>query len=154
MMVNAVGALWVTRDLLPAMEDRGFGKVIFLSSVGGGVTQFPTFHIADGMSKAAVAYLGRHLQARLSHKPVDIFTICPGATETPMFEASTLKYLDEAARKKLVKSLPGGRLIDPDEIAKLAVWLCTDEARVLRGSVLDASLGLGVNPGSLQGGPK
>ncbi len=154
MMVNAVGALWLARDLLPGMEERGFGKVILVSSVGGGVTQFPTFHIADGMSKAAVAYLGRHLQARLSHKPIDVFTICPGATETPMFEASTLKALDEDARKKLIESLPGGRLIDPAEIAKLAVWLCTDAARVLRGSVLDASLGLGVNPGSLRGGPE
>ena len=153
-MVNSVAALWLTRDLLSDMEERGFGKIIFVSSVGGGVTHFPKFHIADGMSKAALAYLGRHLQAQLNHKPVDVFTICPGATETPMFEASTLEHLDKDARKKLIESLPGGRLIDPNEIARLAVWLCTDEARVLRGSVLDASLGLGVNPGSLQGGPK
>lgn len=152
MTVNAVGPLWLTRALLPSMENRGFGKIIFVSSVGGGVTQFPTFHLADGMSKAALAYLGRHLQARLSSAPVDVFTICPGATETPMFEASTLSRLDEAARKKLVESLPGGRLIDPSEIASLAVFLCTDQARVLRGAVLDASLGLGVHPGALTGG--
>jgi NAD(P)-dependent dehydrogenase (short-subunit alcohol dehydrogenase family) len=151
-MVNAVGALWLTRALLPAMEERGFGKIILVSSVGGGVTQFPTFHIADGMSKAALAYLGRHLQARYSRAPVDVFTICPGATETPMFEASTLAHFDEAARKKLTDSLPGRRLIDPAEIARLALYLCTEEARVLRGAVLDASLGLGVDPGALTGG--
>ena len=69
-----------------------------------------------------------------------------------MFEASTLGHLDEAARKKLIEALPGRRLIDPAEIAKLAVWLCTDDARVLRGAVLDASLGLGVDPGALTGG--
>lgn len=146
MMVNAVGALWLTRDLLPAMEKRRFGKIIIVSSVGGGIAAFPGYHIADGMSNAALAYLGKHLQAVHSRTPIDIFTICPGATDTPMFEASTLDSLDEEARAGLVDSLPDRRLIDPDEIAKLAVWLCTEEARTLRGSVLDASLGLGVNP--------
>jgi NAD(P)-dependent dehydrogenase (short-subunit alcohol dehydrogenase family) len=152
MMVNAVGALWLTRDLLPSMEGRGFGKIIMVSSVGGGVTQFPGMHPADGMSKAALAYLGKHLQAQYAGRPIDFFTICPGAVETPMFEASTLSRLDAEARKSLIAALPGGRLIAPEEIAKLAVWLCTEEARVLRGAVLDASLGLGVHPGSITGG--
>lgn len=152
MMVNAVGALWLVRDLLPAMEERGFGKIILISSVGGGITQFPGFHPADGMSKAALAYLGKHLQAEYAGEPIDIFTICPGATETPMFEASTLSRLDPEARRNLIAALPAQRLIAPAEIAKLAVWLCTDGARVLRGAVLDASLGLGVHPGSITGG--
>jgi NAD(P)-dependent dehydrogenase (short-subunit alcohol dehydrogenase family) len=150
MMVNAVGTLWLTRDLLPAMLERGFGKVLLVSSVGGGVTTFPSFHLADGMSNAALAYLGRHLQAAYVDSPIDVFTICPGATETPMLEASTLATLDEAARRSFIRSLPGGRLIDPLEIAALAVWLCTEPARVLRGAVLDASLGLGSNPQALR----
>jgi len=152
MMVNAVGALWLVRDLLPDMEARRFGKIILVSSVGGGVTQFPAFHPADGMSKAALAYLGRHLQARFARDPIDVFTICPGATETPMFAASTLDVLTADERRRLIDSLPARRLIDPGEIAALAVWLCTDAARVLRGAVLDASLGLGVHPGILTRG--
>jgi NAD(P)-dependent dehydrogenase (short-subunit alcohol dehydrogenase family) len=147
--VNAVGALWLCRDLLPGMRARGFGKILLVSSVGGGVAVFPGFHMADGMSKAALAYLGRHLQGACNHDPIDIFTICPGATDTPMFAASTLNLLDAKARAGFVDALPGGRLIDPAEIARLAVWLCTEEARVLRGAVLDASLGLGADPGSL-----
>jgi NAD(P)-dependent dehydrogenase (short-subunit alcohol dehydrogenase family) len=152
MTVNAVGSLWLTRDLLPAMIERDFGKIILVSSVGGGIAAFPGFQLADGMSKAALAYLGKHLQAEHISDPIDVFTICPGATETPMFEASTLNGLDAAARRRLIEALPGRRLIDPKEIARLAVWLCTDEARVLRGAVLDASLGLGAHPGALAGG--
>lgn len=152
LMVNSVGALWLTRDLLPGMEERAFGKIILISSVGGGITQFPGFHLADGMSKAALAYLGKHLQAEYARGPIDVFTICPGAVDTPMFEASTLGELDKEARQELIESLPGRRLIHPDEVAKVAVWLCTEEARVLRGAVLDASLGLGVHPGTLTGG--
>jgi NAD(P)-dependent dehydrogenase (short-subunit alcohol dehydrogenase family) len=146
LMVNAVGPLWLTRAILPTMLRRNFGKIIFVSSVGGGITHFPDFRTADGMSKAAMAYLGKHLQARHVHDPLDIFTICPGSTATPMFEASTLSLFNETEREHFASQLPGGRLIDPKEIASLALWLCTDEARVLRGSILDASLGLGVAP--------
>jgi NAD(P)-dependent dehydrogenase (short-subunit alcohol dehydrogenase family) len=148
MMVNAVGTLWLTRDLLPAMIERGFGKIILVSSVGGGVSAFPGFHPADGMSKAALAYLGQHLQMEHNAGPIDVFVICPGATETPMLEASALSKLADADRAAFIRSLPGGRLIDPAEIAELAVWLCTEPARVLRGAVLDSSLGLGAHPGA------
>jgi NAD(P)-dependent dehydrogenase (short-subunit alcohol dehydrogenase family) len=102
--------------------------------------------------KAALAHLGRHLQARYPREPIDVFTLCPGATDTPMFAASTLSGLDGEGRRKLVDSLPGRRLIQPTEIARLAVWLCTEEARVLRGAVLDAPLGLGAHPGILASG--
>jgi NAD(P)-dependent dehydrogenase (short-subunit alcohol dehydrogenase family) len=128
------------------MLERGRGTIILVSSVIGGITQFPHLHLADGMSKAALAYMGRHLQALHARDPIDVFTICPGATETPMFEASTLGALEPAARVRYTDGLPGRRLIDPAEIARLAVWLSGEEARVLRGAVLDASLGLGVAP--------
>jgi hypothetical protein len=43
------------------------------------------------------------------------------------------------------------RLLRPDEIANLVWWLCGDDARVLHGAVLDASMGLGAHPGLLTG---
>ncbi len=150
MKVNSVAPLWMIRAVLPGMKKRNFGKIINIASVGGGITQFPGFSLSDGMSKAALTFLTRQLAAELSHDEIDVFAVCPGATETPMFEASTLSKLDEAARKELEKKLPGGRLIDPEEIARISLYLCRNEARVLRGSILDASFGLGSNPGLLQ----
>lgn len=144
--VNALGALWLARALLPGMLERGSGKIVLISSVLGGITQFPDFHVADGMSNAALAHMGKQLQARHVRDPIDVFTICPGATDTPMFEASTLGKLDAAARRRFIDGLPDRRLIEPAEIARLAVWLCTDDARILRGAVLDASLGMGAYP--------
>lgn len=152
MRVNALGVLWLTQSVLPGMIERGYGKVVFISSVGGGITQFRGFRHSDGMSKAAIAHLGRQLAAELSHEPVDVFTVCPGATDTPMFRASTLDPLASGEQEALKGRLPAGRLINPDEIAALCQFLCTDEARVLRGAVLDASLGLGVYPGALTSG--
>lgn len=144
--VNALGPLWLTEDLLPAMRERGTGKVVFVSSVDGGITHFPRFRAADGMSKAAVAFLGRQLAASLALTGIDVFTVCPGATDTPMFQASTLRDLTPEQRQTLESSLPGGRLIEAREIADLCLYLCRDEARILRGAVIDASLGLGVCP--------
>ncbi len=147
--VNAIGTLWLNNLLLPKMLERGSGKIILLSSVGGGVTQFPGFNYADGMSKAAIAFLGRTLGADLAQTGVDVFTICPGATNTPMFQASTLNHLNADEQKKVIASLPKFRLIDPREIAELGYFLTTDAGKLLHGAVLDASMGLGVNPGLL-----
>ena len=144
--VNALGPLWLTDDLLTGMRERGRGKIVFVSSVDGGITHFPRFRAADGMSKAAVAFLGRQLAASLAHTGIDVFTVCPGATDTPMFQASTLRGLTPEQRRALESSLPGGRLIEAREIADLCFYLCRDEARILRGAVIDASLGLGVCP--------
>jgi NAD(P)-dependent dehydrogenase (short-subunit alcohol dehydrogenase family) len=150
--VNSVGPLWLTGQLLPGMLERGYGKIVNVSSVGGGVAQFPGFRLADGMSKAALTYFSRQLSAELAYAPVDVFAVCPGAVETSMFEASTLGCLSAAQRAEFVSRLPKGRLIHPAEIADLVWWLCGDDARVLHGAVLDASLGLGVHPGLLTGG--
>ncbi|CAD0345274.1 SDR family oxidoreductase [Xanthomonas hortorum] len=144
--VNTIGPLWLSEDLIPGMQARGQGKILFMSSVDGGITHFPRFRAADGMSKAAVAFLGRQLAATLAFTGIDVFTVCPGATDTPMFQASTLNALSPEQRQELEASLPGGRLIEPSEIAELCFYLCRDEARILRGAVIDASLGLGVCP--------
>jgi NAD(P)-dependent dehydrogenase (short-subunit alcohol dehydrogenase family) len=149
--VNSVGPLWLVRQLVPAMVERGYGKIVNMASVGGGVTQFPAFHVADGMSKAALAYLTRHIAAELTHAPVDVFALCPGAVETSMLEASTLAGLTPDRRRAFEARLPGGRLLRPEEIANLVWWLCDDDARALHGAVIDASMGLGVHPGLLTG---
>ena len=148
--VNSIGTLWLNNLIAPEMVKRGSGKIILISSVGGGITQVPGFHHADGMSKAAIAFLGRILAADLAQTGVEVFTICPGATDTPMFNASTLNHLSESQKQGVVAALPKGRLIEPGEIAELGFFLASDAGRLLHGAVIDASMGLGVNPGLLQ----
>jgi NAD(P)-dependent dehydrogenase (short-subunit alcohol dehydrogenase family) len=149
--INAVGPLWLTQQVLPSMIERGYGKVINIASVGGGIATFPGFHVADGMSKAALAYLTRHLAAELTHHPVDVFAVCPGAVRTAMLEASTLSGLSASQRQVLEARLPGGRLLCPEEVAAVVWWLAGPEAGLLHGAVIDASMGLGVHPGLLSG---
>jgi NAD(P)-dependent dehydrogenase (short-subunit alcohol dehydrogenase family) len=149
--VNFLGPLWLTRALLSGMIERGHGKIIMVSSVGGGVAAFPGFRDADGMAKAALAFLTRKLAAELCHLPVEVCCVCPGAVDTPMFRQSTLDQLPADQAKELVARLPRGRLVRPEEIAEVLWWLSGPAAAVLHGAVIDASMGLGVHPGLLTG---
>lgn len=108
---------------------------------------FPGLHVADGMSKAAIAYLTRHLAADLVHQPVGIFAVCPGAVASTMLEASMPDGRTGGQRRAWEARLPRHRLIQPAEIADLVWWLATASAAVLHGAVLDASMGLGAHPG-------
>ena len=154
MRINALGPLWLTSLIVPLMKKQGSGKIIFISSVDGGITHFPGARFSDGMSKAALTHYAKQLASELVDQPIDVYGICPGATETPMFSASTLANLSQEQKQAFMKNMPGGRLIDPIEIANLALFLSSPAGRILRGSTLDASLGLGNNPFSIHANRK
>ena len=147
--INALGVLWLTEAIIPRMMENG-GKIINISSVGGGIFHFPGFVLADGMSKAALTFMTKQLAAEHAHTKIDIFAICPGATDTDMFQSSTLNKLTVEQRKAFVEALPKKRLIDADEIALICEFLSQEHSTVLHGAVIDASLGLGVSPGMIK----
>jgi NAD(P)-dependent dehydrogenase (short-subunit alcohol dehydrogenase family) len=145
--VNARGMLLMTQAVLDRRTADHPLKIINVSSVGGGISQFPGFRLSDGMSKAAVVHLTKQLAAEHVHTHVDVFAICPGATDTPMFQASTINAMSEPERLSFVGRLPKGRLIDPSEIAAVVGFLASAHSQVLHGAVIDCSMGLGVRPG-------
>lgn len=147
--INALGVLWLTEGIIPRMMENG-GKIINISSVGGGIFHFPGFVLADGMSKAALTFMTKQLAAEHAHTKIDIFAICPGATDTDMFQSSTLNKLSDAQRETFIEDLPKKRLIHPHEIALICEFLCQDHSTVMHGAVIDSSLGLGVSPGMIK----
>lgn len=149
MQVNALGPLWLCQALIPSMQERGFGKIVNISSVGGGIFHFPGFRLADGMSKAALTFMTRQMAAEHTQSPVDIYAVCPGATETDMFNASTLSQFDEQQKQAFIESLPKQSLLKPQQIADLCLYLCSESATALHGAVIDSSNGLGVNPAAI-----
>ncbi|CAK9781742.1 NAD(P)-binding protein [Cutaneotrichosporon oleaginosum] len=146
LLINADGVLKFCQ-MFRALPAQGTRKIINISSVGGGITIFPGFRLSDGMSKAAVAFLTRQLAAETTHERLDVFAVCPGATNTSMFQASTLDPMSLEERATFLKTLPKGRLIEPAEIAATVHFLAGSASTVLHGSVIDASMGLGVRPG-------
>lgn len=146
--INADGTLKACQHFLTLPHNGELPrKLVNIASVGGGINVFPGFRLSDGMSKAAVAFLTRQLAAECCHRPVDVFAVCPGATNTEMFRQSTLNPMGEQQRADFLKALPKGRLIEPEEIAALVNFLAGSASTVLNGAVIDASMGLGVRPG-------
>lgn len=146
--VNALGPLFIYKRIAPVIEKRTEKtKLIFVSSVGGGIAAFPHLLLSDGMSKIAILQLSKQLAAENAHTLVDVFCICPGATETAMLNASTLSKMDAAHRADFERKMPKGRLIQAPEIAYWLEQLLREESTVLHGTNLDASLGLGARPG-------
>lgn len=154
--INATGTLRLSQLFIAHLQDRWRtdgeraptpAQLVTISSVGGGVAVFPGFRLSDGMSKAAVAFMTRQLAAEHVHTPLDVFAVCPGATNTGMLQASTLDGLPPDARDRFVRALPKRRLIEPAEIAELIAFLLGPHSRVLHGAVIDASMGLGSRPG-------
>lgn len=82
---------------------------------------------------------------------VDFLCLCPGATLTDMFRASTLDKLNGPGQlESFISALPQGRLILPQEVGETIQWLCTSPAAsMFHGAVIDASAGLAVRPGVL-----
>lgn len=149
LLINADGTLAMCQGFLEGIDASRPEpyKVINLSSVGGGITAIPGFRVSDGMSKAAIAFLTRILAAEHVAGNVDFFAVCPGATNTRMFQSSTLNKMTDEERARFVKGLPKGRLIEPEEIASIITFLASGFSTPLNGSVIDASMGLGVRPG-------
>lgn len=151
MNVNALGPLWIYKKVLPVLEAQDAkgepSKLVFMSSVGGGIACFPKFTLSDGMSKCAVAYLAKQVAAEHTHTLVDVFCVSPGAIETPMFYSSTLKNMTPDVRKAFDEAQAKKRLIQPQEIAALICWLLKPDSTILHGGNIDATMGLGVRPG-------
>lgn len=148
--INADGVLKMCQVFLEKIKNQINTtnlKMINISSVGGGIQAFPGFRLSDGMSKAGVAFMTKQLASEMVHTDIDVFAICPGATRTKMFEASTLNKMTESERKKFIHILPKRRLIEPYEIANIIIFLASEYSTPLHGAVIDASMGLGVRPG-------
>lgn len=150
LLINADGTLAMVQAFLAQRARRSIdspAKIINLSSVGGGTTQIPGFRLSDGMSKSAIAFLTRALAAEHVHDGINVFAVSPGAINTRMLQASTLDKMTETARQAFISRMPKRRLIEPSEIAALILFLSSSYSTPLHGSVIDASMGLGVRPG-------
>jgi NAD(P)-dependent dehydrogenase (short-subunit alcohol dehydrogenase family) len=129
--VNLTGPFLMSRAVIPQMLKQGKGAIINTASTSG-------FSAAGGgsaytASKHGVIGLTRQLTFEYGKRGIRVNAICPGATATPMAmpEHTTAQSPDmEAALKKT----PAGRWCKPEEIARLAAFLGSDDADFVHGS--------------------
>jgi acetoacetyl-CoA reductase len=118
----------VTKPVCDGMMDRGWGRIINISSINGQKGAF-------GQTNYSAAKAGMHgftkaLALEVARKGVTVNTISPGYIGTKMVLAVPKDVLDT----KIIPQIPVGRLGRPEEVAALVAYLCTDEAAFLTGA--------------------
>lgn len=138
--VNATGTFLCTQAMLPAMAERGWGRVINVASVAGKTGG--AYLGAYVASKHAVVGFTRAIAAEYARSGVTVNAVCPGFVETTMVERSIATIhektgRDEAeARRILEQQSPQGRIFSPEEVAYLVVSLCDPLAGGINGQAI------------------
>lgn len=136
MELNVAAAYRMIRAFLPAMIEAGGGAIINMSSVASSILGVPN-RFVYGASKGAVIGLTRSVAADFVSKGIRCNAICPGTVETPSLDDRMRAQGDyEAARAAFIARQPMGRIGTPEEIAELVVYLASDAASYMTGSVI------------------
>lgn len=133
--VNLKGVFLGMKYVIPYMRQQGGGSIINMCSIGGLVGLYD--RAAYCASKGGVATLTKAAAIDHATEGIRINAIAPGTVNTPWVQRITAGMEDpEAAREKMRARQAHGRLVEPDEIAAMAVYLAEDESRSTLGAVL------------------
>lgn len=138
--INATGAFLCLQTFLPDMLERKWGRIVNVASMAG-LMGMP-YIIAYTASKHALVGLTRAAGAEVGKHGVTVNAVCPGYVDTPMTDASidnivrkTGKTADEA-RAAMIATMPGGRMIQPVEVATAVLALIEDETGKRNGEAV------------------
>jgi 3-oxoacyl-[acyl-carrier protein] reductase len=129
MDTNVTGAFNCIRAAAPVFREQRYGKIVNIASQqvyrpGFGVSNYAT-------SKAAVVGLTKSAAVELGPYNVNVNGVAPGFVRTELAAALPPELLEEARQRSLL-----GRLAEPEDVAPLVVFLCSDEARHVTGQVI------------------
>jgi len=128
--VNVKGASNVVQACLPALLDRGYGRVVLTSSITGPVTGQPGF-AQYGATKAAMLGFMRSAAVELATTGITVNAVLPGNVATPGFASMTPEH-----QRLMVSSIPMGYYADPKDIGWAVRFLASPEARYITGQTL------------------
>jgi NAD(P)-dependent dehydrogenase (short-subunit alcohol dehydrogenase family) len=138
--VNATGAFLCLQAFLPDMVERKWGRIVNVASMAG--LEGAPYIIAYTASKHALVGLTRAAAAEVDKHGVTVNAVCPGYVETPMTEATienivrkTGKSVEEA-RAAILATMPGGRMILPEEVAAAVLALVDDASGKRNGEAV------------------
>jgi acetoacetyl-CoA reductase len=124
-----------TRPVIEGMRERGFGRIILISSVNGQKGQLGQTNYSA--AKSGVVGFAKALALENANKGITVNVIAPGYISTEMVQAVP----EEVLKTKILPLIPVGRLGEADEIARAVVFLAADEAGFITGSTLTANGG-------------
>jgi NAD(P)-dependent dehydrogenase (short-subunit alcohol dehydrogenase family) len=128
--VNLTGAFLCAKRALPAMRERGFGRIVAIGS-SAGKTGGKKHAAAYGASKAAIMVLAKSIASEYAEHGITANALAPALIDTEM----------AAGIRDLVSLIPVGRLGRPEEVAAVVAYLCSTPAAYITGEVIDVNGG-------------
>lgn len=125
----------MTQPIWGGMRDRGFGRIICISSINGQKGQMGQVNYAA--AKAGEIGFVKSLAQEGAAKGITVNAICPGYIGTEMVRAIP----EDVLAKRILPLIPVGRLGEPEEIARCVAFLAADDASFITGSTLSANGG-------------
>lgn len=147
MDINAKAFLLCAQRAVKLMKNGG--KMVSISSLGSRMVL--PIYTAVGVSKAALEALTRYLAIELAPQGICVNAVAAGAVET---EALKVYTADPNLPKPLWRSAPAGRMVQPEDVANVVAFLCSEEASMIRGQVIVVDGGFSVAPLSPVDNPK
>lgn len=145
--VNVEGVFNVTRAFLPGMIEGGGGVLLNMASLASLTAMHDRF--AYSSSKAAVMMMTRSVALDFVKQNIRANCICPARVHTDMVDnylKTAYAGREEETFRQFSEYQPVGRMIRPDEIAQMAIYLCSDESQMVTGSsfLIDGGVLMGV----------
>jgi acetoacetyl-CoA reductase len=131
---NLSGCFNVTRAVIDGMRERGFGRIVTISSINGLTGQYGQTNYAA--AKAGVLGFTRALALENAARGITVNAIAPGYVDTDM-----VRQVPPAILDKIVARIPMGRLGRPQDIARGVLFLVADDADFITGATLDINGG-------------
>lgn len=128
-------------------EAKAKGNIIFISSVHDVIPW--AGHVNYASSKGGISMLMKSLALEVAQKKVRVNCISPGAIATDINDEV---WKDEKKKAELLKLIPYKRIGQPEDIAKTAVWLASDESDYITGTTIYVDGGMTLYPGFLENG--
>ena len=129
---NLTGVFNTVHPVWSGMRERGFGRIVVISSINGQKGQFGQVNYAA--TKAGDLGIIKSLAQEGAAKGITANAICPGYIATEMVMA-----VPEAVREKIIGMIPAGRLGEPEEIARCVTFLVSEDASFINGSTISAN---------------
>ena len=131
---NLTGVFNTVHPVWPGMRERGFGRVVVISSINGQKGQFAQVNYAA--TKAGDLGIVKSLAQEGAAKGITANAVCPGYIATEMVMA-----VPEKVRESIIGQIPARRLGEPEEIARCVAFLASDDAGFINGSTISANGG-------------
>ncbi len=131
---NLNSCFYTCRAVVPGMRERGYGRIVNISSMNGQKGQFAQSNY--GAAKAGILGFTRSLAQEGAGKGITVNAVCPGFIRTPMTE-----QMREDVLKGEIAKIPVGRMGEPEEIAGMVAYLCSDKAGFITGATMSVNGG-------------